>query len=72
MDMRGFFIVAIVCTFAYYCKAQEEQPMKLSEDEVLEIENQLEKLNKSSVKTIKVFYYIHLHISYILNIYIYI
>ncbi|XP_062086561.1 uncharacterized protein LOC133792670 [Humulus lupulus] len=53
MDIRGFFIVAIVCAFLYYCKA-EEQPMKLSKDEVLEIENRLERLNKSSVKTIKV------------------
>ncbi|XP_062080060.1 protein neprosin-like [Humulus lupulus] len=53
MDMKGFFMVAIVLwSLSYYCKSQE-QPMQLSRDEELEIENQLERLNKSSVKAIK-------------------
>ncbi|KAM6595241.1 hypothetical protein CsatA_005765 [Cannabis sativa] len=49
MAMREFFMVAIVlCTLLCYCESG-----KLSEDEIMEIENQLERLNKSSIKTIK-------------------
>ncbi|KAM6595239.1 hypothetical protein CsatA_005763 [Cannabis sativa] len=53
MDMRGFFMVSIVlCTLLCYCKSDEQQ-VELSRDELLEIENQLMRLNKSSIKAIK-------------------
>ncbi|KAM6576088.1 hypothetical protein CsatB_027925 [Cannabis sativa] len=53
MGMREFFMVAIVlCTLLCYCESRK-QPAILSRDEILEIENQLERLNKSSIKAIK-------------------
>ncbi|KAM6595243.1 hypothetical protein CsatA_005767 [Cannabis sativa] len=56
MGMRGFFMVAIMLsTLLWYCKS-EEKLIELSRDELLEIENQLERLNKSSIKTIKTHY----------------
>ncbi|XP_060964941.1 protein neprosin-like [Cannabis sativa] len=56
MGMRGFFMVAIMLsTLLCYCES-EEQLIELSRDELLEIENQLERLNKSSIKTIKTHY----------------
>ncbi|XP_060965727.1 protein neprosin-like [Cannabis sativa] len=56
MGMRGFFMVAIMLsTLLCYCES-EEQLIELSRDELLEIEDQLERLNKSSIKTIKTYY----------------
>ncbi|XP_060974393.1 protein neprosin-like [Cannabis sativa] len=54
MDIREFFMLLAImlCTLLCYCKS-EEQLMQLSRDEELEIENRLERLNKSSVKSIK-------------------
>ncbi|KAM6576083.1 hypothetical protein CsatB_027920 [Cannabis sativa] len=53
MGMRGFFIISIVlCTLLCYCKSDEQQ-VELSRDELFEIENQLMRLNKSSIKAIK-------------------
>ncbi|KAF4388795.1 hypothetical protein G4B88_019072 [Cannabis sativa] len=54
MDMRGVLIVAIVlCTLSLYPYEVKAQSMELSREEELEIENQLERLNKSSIKIIK-------------------
>ncbi|KAM6595237.1 hypothetical protein CsatA_005761 [Cannabis sativa] len=52
--MRGFFIVSIVLytVLLCYCKS-DQQRVELSRDELLEIENQLVRLNKSSIKAIK-------------------
>ncbi|XP_030503859.1 protein neprosin-like [Cannabis sativa] len=53
MGMRGFFMVFIMlCTLLCYCKSDEQQ-VELLRDELLEIENQLVRLNKSSIKAIK-------------------
>ncbi|KAM6568219.1 hypothetical protein CsatB_016204 [Cannabis sativa] len=53
MAIRAILIITIVCYISYYSKAEEDFTTKLSKLEELEIEKELNLLNKPPIKTIK-------------------
>ncbi|XP_060967257.1 protein neprosin-like [Cannabis sativa] len=53
MAIRAIFLITIVCYISYYCNAFGDYTTKLSRLEELEIEKELNLLNKPPIKTIK-------------------